>query len=87
MKRTLTALLLAICLLITCCPTVYAAAGSADDPLISKSYGESWASALLTELLGKAKTRIEAYMTEQGGTDTSAETKVLPANSTVTLQP
>ena len=85
MKRNLIALLLAMCILLGCSPAVYAAAGSAEDPLVSKSHAESWASALLTELVGKSKKRIEEHMTVNGGTDTASESKVLPVNSVISL--
>lgn len=86
MKRNLLSFVLALCLLLTCSPMAYAAAGSANDPLISKSYAENWASGLLTELTQQAAERIQRFWTELQGNQNASSSQSLPADSTVILR-
>ena len=59
MKKLITLLLIAVVLL-TCSTTALAYAGSAEDPLISKSFAQSWADSLLGDLLEQARVLMQS---------------------------
>ena len=60
MKKLITLLLIAVVLL-TCSTTALAYAGSAEDPLISKSFAQSWANSLLGDLLEQARVLMQSF--------------------------
>ena len=60
MKKLITLLLIAVVLL-TCSTTALAYAGSAEDPLISKSFAQSWADSLLGDLLEQARVLMQSF--------------------------
>lgn len=89
MKQQLISLFLVWGLLMSCSPTAAAAyAGSAEDPLISKSFAQSWISTLLNDLLAQAQVmihRFEDSFTEDGTVKPPQKSYALAKDSTIHL--
>lgn len=86
MKKVLISLILTPILMLSLSTAACAYAGSADDPLISKSYAEQWVNNLLNDLLEQARMLMQSFE-EQHQTDSTSPAKqyVLAEGSTVRM--
>lgn len=88
MRKHIFALLVSLVLLGCCSVTASAYAGSAEDPLISKSYAQSWADSLLADLLAQARSMLqsaEEKLPSDTGGQLPQNTYALAESSTVRL--
>lgn len=89
MKKVLISLILTPILLLSLSTAAFAAAGSAEDPLISKSYAQTWANNLLNDLLEQARLLMQSFEeqhpTDSGTTDAPAKQYTLAEGSTVRM--
>ena len=71
MKKQIISLLLVMVMLLGCSLPAAAASGSAEDPLISRSYAQTWATELLNSLMVQAQALIQGFEDEYVGDDGS----------------
>ena len=89
MKKTLISLILTPILLFGFSIGAHAYAGSAEDPLISKSFAQEWASSLLNDLLEQGRVLVqsfeERYQTNSRASDTPQKQYTLTNSSTIRM--
>ncbi len=89
MRKHLLSLCAALVLLAAITPA-HATAGSAQDPLVSKSYVQTWADQLVSALVSNTNALVQAFENRVFGAEVVPQwnpEQTLAVNSTVTLQP